>query len=730
MLIKIIISWFVLMGIGTNCILAQVEVIGDQNFSIIQNGYEINLPYFSNQDLFDSNININRAVIVIHGMNRNADDYYSSIFNNATDLDILSETIIIAPQFLVTTDLDHWQPNTAFAFWSGTTQWSSGGQSNSTNEHPRNYEISSFTIMDSLMFHILFTFPNLQDIVLVGNSAGGQFVNRYAAGTDQNLEGKLRYIIAAPSSYVYFDEYRYDDFQFPLEWRIPDDCSNYNDYKYGLDDLNHYMSMSGVDSIRERYSRRKIQYLIGASDTGGTQDCESMAQGGNRLERSIIYFNYLQYFYGSQILDNQEIALIPGVSHDYNGIFSSICGKNAIFLIGDCEQFNNFTGPIANFSSNNNTGQYPHTVNLINESVAGTHSIQQLVWNIDNEVIYSNGSVNYNFLYPGLFDVGLIAIDEIGVSDTMIIQSLVQIDTLYGDIDWDSEISESDVSLILEHVTGSSLLNPLQQATGDVNNNQAISSFDASVILQYLIGGIDSIPMNDMNSYNASGILDAPQIFGEEGEIITVPINIIEADNIYSFSISLEYDNLYLESGSVYSDAISEYGFMIESVVTDSGSIKVAGASSVPFEGETLLFNLYFIPTNFQGGNTIIECDEFIVNDTLSLQNFQIVVDQQLNTKNNIIPNDIALHYNFPNPFNNNTVIRYHHDGNNNINLYITDIKGSLIKSLHEGIKTRGMKNVYWDGTNNFGFHVRSGIYFYTLKTEKIKKTKKMLLLK
>ena len=60
----------------------------------------------------------------------------------------------------------------------------------------------------------------------------------------------------------------------------------YNDYKYGLDDLNHYMSMMGIDSI-ERYSRRKIQYLIGSIDTGGTQDCESMTQGSNRLERSL-----------------------------------------------------------------------------------------------------------------------------------------------------------------------------------------------------------------------------------------------------------------------------------------------------------------------------------------------------------------------------------------------------------------------------------------------------------
>ena len=43
--------------------------------------------------------------------------------------------------------------------------------------------------MDSLISHILLVFPNLQDIALVGNSAGGQYVNRYAAGSGQNAQG-------------------------------------------------------------------------------------------------------------------------------------------------------------------------------------------------------------------------------------------------------------------------------------------------------------------------------------------------------------------------------------------------------------------------------------------------------------------------------------------------------------------------------------------------------------
>ena len=727
---RIIFSEMVFLALGASFIFAQVEVIGDKNFLIMQNGNAINLPFFSNHSLDASNENILKAVIVIHGANRNADDYYNSIYNNAFNLNVHSETIIIAPQFLTTTDLNNWQPSTSFAFWSGTTPWSSGGQSNSTSEHPRDYEISSFTIMDSLTAHLLTIFPNLQDIALVGNSAGGQFVNRYAAGSDQDAEGKLRYVVSAPSSFVYLDEYRYGEYLLPIPWELPENCGGYNDYKYGLDDLNEYMSMMGTDSIRDRYSRRKVQYLIGNMDVGGTQDCESTTQGGNRLERSIIYYNYLQYFYGNQILDNQEIALISGVGHDYNGIFSSECGRNAIFGLGSCEQYNNLIYPAADFSSNNHSGDYPHNVNFFNESVAGTHSIQQLIWIIDNDIIYSNGNINYSFTYPGLFDVGLIAFDQIGLSDTIVFESMVQIDTLYGDVDWDAEISENDASLILDHISGNGLMDLLQQSTGDVSNSSSISSFDASIILQYLSGNINAIPIPNLDSYAASGDLNAPEISGEEGEILTIPISIVDASNLYSFTLSFEYDNMQLHSGSIYSGAAADYGFEIEYSISESGSITVAGASSIPFDGDMLLVTLYLILNDFGNETIEIESNGIFLNEAPSQQDFSIFINNGLDVINSTIPNQISLEHNFPNPFNNNTSIRYLYETGDNVHLNITDIQGVLIKKIH-GENHPGRKNIVsWDGTNSFGLRVNSGIYFYTLEVDGFRKTKKMLLLK
>ena len=76
------------------------------------------MPLLSNKEIHEPDPNIDRAVIVIHGMNRNAEDYYNSIYDNAMEFNTVSETIIIAPQFLITLDLNHWQPINEYVFWS------------------------------------------------------------------------------------------------------------------------------------------------------------------------------------------------------------------------------------------------------------------------------------------------------------------------------------------------------------------------------------------------------------------------------------------------------------------------------------------------------------------------------------------------------------------------------------------------------------------------------------
>ena len=177
-------------------------------------------------------------------------------------------------------------------------------------------------------------------------------------------------------------------------------------------------------------------------------------------------------------------------------------------------------------------------------------------------------------------------------------------------------------------------------------------------------------------------------------------------------------------------ESLSDHGFLVESSVSDSGSIIVTGASPTSIGGDLDLFTMYFIPTEFENGQLEIECNQIMLNEVMQQQSFSILINNQLQIGNEVTPNRINLENNFPNPFNNNTLISFYGEINSSVYLYINDIKGRLVKVLIDNKKLKGMQTIYWSGTNDLGIKVQSGIYFYTLETEGFKETKKMLLLK
>ena len=88
------------------------------------------------------------------------------------------------------------------------------------------------------------------------------------------------------------------------------------------------------------------------------------------------------------------------------------------------------------------------------------------------------------------------------------------------------------------------------------------------------------------------------------------------------------------------------------------------------------------------------------------------------------------LMYNFPNPFNPTTTIAFTIPKNSQVYLGIYDISGKLIKTLIDAPIEAGYHTVVWDGTDDNGRSVSSGVYFYKLKSKGYEETKKMLLLK
>ena len=95
-----------------------------------------------------------------------------------------------------------------------------------------------------------------------------------------------------------------------------------------------------------------------------------------------------------------------------------------------------------------------------------------------------------------------------------------------------------------------------------------------------------------------------------------------------------------------------------------------------------------------------------------------------------IIPAKFTVFQNYPNPFNPSTTISYSIPTNSLVSLRIYDILGREVKTLVNSEQRAGVYNMVWNGENNFGNKVASGIYIYRVIAGNNIQTKKMILMK
>jgi len=101
--------------------------------------------------------------------------------------------------------------------------------------------------------------------------------------------------------------------------------------------------------------------------------------------------------------------------------------------------------------------------------------------------------------------------------------------------------------------------------------------------------------------------------------------------------------------------------------------------------------------------------------------------DSQANSA--VIPNEISLAQNHPNPFNPTTRIRYQIPHDMNVSLKVYNMLGEEVRTLVEGYHVAGSFEVEWDGRQNSGTPAPSGVYIYRLQGEGFTEVRKMILL-
>ncbi|MBN2001519.1 T9SS type A sorting domain-containing protein, partial [candidate division KSB1 bacterium] len=94
------------------------------------------------------------------------------------------------------------------------------------------------------------------------------------------------------------------------------------------------------------------------------------------------------------------------------------------------------------------------------------------------------------------------------------------------------------------------------------------------------------------------------------------------------------------------------------------------------------------------------------------------------------IPSTFFLAQNYPNPFNPRTTIEYRLSESDRVNLSVFNINGQLVRTLVQAQQDPGFYTIDWDGSDENGYLVSSGIYLYKLQVKTGALTKRMLFIR
>ncbi len=273
-------------------------------------------------DLNKKNEKIARALVMVHGAGRDADNYFRSAVAAAFLAGALDDTIVIAPR-LASNDGRGCKDNLAQneVSWN-CSSWRSGGPSLSDDR------VTSFDFVDDILRKLAAKeiFPNLKQVVVAGHSAGGQFVTRYemASRVYGQLGVPTSYVVSNPSSYAYLDPNRpnAEGSEF-RSFRDARNCTTYDHWPYGLEDRSGYTATMTDEQLRKQLAARPVTYLLGEIDIlplgGFDSSCPAMAQGPTRLARGQAYGKYVNEKFGA----HHNITIVPLCGHNARCMFTS-----------------------------------------------------------------------------------------------------------------------------------------------------------------------------------------------------------------------------------------------------------------------------------------------------------------------------------------------------------------------------------------------------------------------
>ena len=211
----------------------------------------------------------------------------------------------------------------------------------------------------------------------------------------------------------------------------------------------------------------------------------------------------------------------------------------------------------------------------------------------------------------------------------------------------------------------------------------------------------------------------------------------------------LKINNLPLEYSGVISIPLEIFSLQLDSsgsfVTFDEEVYLIQEYENLPDHITLSLFDSYtgveYDMQNSGGINLVTEeKGSFSPTSNLAIEPYPILGEQRYQLlvhygnlekgKDNLLPSSFKLYQNYPNPFNPITTIRYDIPKLSEVRIVVHDLMGRQVATLVNTMKPAGYHNITWDGSNQLGHDVPSGVYIYSIHTEKNHFSKKMIFIK
>lgn len=281
---------------------------------------------------------MSRIVVSLPSSNFDAASAFRNAVDAASRAGVSDSALVVAPRFLKVGVTEVRDP--ALVFWEVDPFW--GSSKAVTDLGTRALRLSAHEVLDLLLRYLTATdrFPNLNTIVVVGHSAGGQMVQRYAMTSvfDPPDGVTLRFVPMNPSSYAYLDPRRFDGGVF----RVPPPdvvraCPRYDAWGYGLSDLYAVHRKRNLDAaaLRSRYAGQSVTVLAGTADTrrgrGLSDTCAANLQGDHRLDRARTFQRHVLELLGTIAGERHLLVEVPGVGHSGRAMLQSEVARRVVF---------------------------------------------------------------------------------------------------------------------------------------------------------------------------------------------------------------------------------------------------------------------------------------------------------------------------------------------------------------------------------------------------------------